>query len=99
MCIRDSNNSDLDKWNSGQVSFLDEKIIKAFDMVKEPFEEGLFYPGEGALAVTEEQIYGAMSAHKIAFIFQTNSGTKTYIENSGLTEYKICLLYTSVWKQ
>lgn len=84
------NNSDLDKWNSGQVSFLDEKIVKAFDMVKEPFEEGLFYPGEGALAVTEEQIYGAMSSHKIAFIFQTNSGTKTYIENSGLTEYKIC---------
>lgn len=81
---------ELDKWNAGEVSFKDEHIVKAFDMVKDVFEEGLFYPGEGALAVTQDQLYGAISAHKIGFIFEPTTAVKTTIDNSGLKEYKVC---------
>lgn len=82
--------SELDKWNAGEISFKDEKITGAFEMVKEVFDEGLFYPGEGALAVTEDQIYGAMTAHKIGFAFFPTTAVKTAIINTGLKEYKIC---------
>lgn len=81
---------ELDKWNAGEVSFKDPKIVEAFDMVKAVFDEGLFYPGEGALAVTQDQIYGAMSAHKIGFAFFPTTNIKAAVDSSGLTEYKIC---------
>lgn len=82
--------AELDKWNNGEISFKDEKIVSAFDMVKSVFEEGLFYPGEGALAVTQDQVYGAISSHKIGFIFEPTTAIKTTIDNSGIGEYKIC---------
>ena len=55
------------------------------DKIKDVFDEGVFYPGEGALAVTQDQIYGAMSAHKIGFaLFPT---TMVIIDSTGLTDY------------
>ena len=84
------NDEDLDKWNAGEISFKDPKIVAAFDQVKAVFDEGLFYPGEGALAVTQDQIYGAMSAHKIGFSFFPTTGIKAAIDSSGLTDYKVC---------
>lgn len=83
-------NEQLDKWNAGEVSFKDDKIKSAFEMVKSVFDEGLFYPGEGALAVTQDQLYGAISSHKVGFIFEPTTSIKTTIDNSGLKEYKIC---------
>ena len=80
----------LDKWNAGEISFKDEKIVSAFEMVKSVFDAKLFYPGEGALAVTQDQLYGAISSHKIGFIFEPTTMIKTVIDNSGLKEYKIC---------
>ena len=82
-------NEELDKWNAGEVSFKDDHIKNAFEMVKSVFDEGLFYPGEGALAVTQDQLYGAISSHKVGFIFEPTTSVKTTIDNSGLKDYKI----------
>lgn len=81
---------ELDKWNAGEVSFKDPKIVAAFDKIKDVFDEGLFYPGEGALAVTQDQIYGAMSAHKIGFALFPTTMVKAAIDSTGLTDYKVC---------
>ena len=81
---------ELDQWNAGEISFKDEKVVKALDKVKAVFDEGLFYPGDGALAVTRDQLYGAISAHKIGFIFDSSTAMKTTIDNSGLKEFKVC---------
>lgn len=81
---------ELDAWNAGEVSFKDPKVIEAMDMVKAVFDEGLFYPGEGALAVTQDQLYGAMSSHKIGFTFFPSTAVKVALDNSGITDYIIC---------
>lgn len=80
---------EMDKWNAGEISFKDEKIVAALDEVASVIEDGLFYPGEGALAVTLDQTYGALSAHKIGFVFLPTTNIKTAIDNSGIENYKI----------
>ena len=81
---------ELDAWNAGEVSFKDPKIVEAMDMVKAVFDEELFYPGEGALAVTPDQMYGAMSSHKVGFAFFPTTSIKVALDNSGITDYTIC---------
>ncbi len=85
-----STDAELDVWNNGDVSFTDPKIVAACDQVKAAFDEGLFYPGDGALAVTQDQTYGAVTAHKVGFLLCPTTTVKTTIDNTGITDYMVC---------
>lgn len=80
---------ELDAFNAGEVSFLDEKIVGATEMVASAFEKKLFYPGEGALAVTGDQAMAAFSQGEFAFSFCVNGGVANSLEKSGIENYKV----------
>ncbi|WP_373217884.1 ABC transporter substrate-binding protein [Ruminococcus sp. 5_1_39BFAA] len=81
---------ELQAWNDGQVSFLDEKIVGAFDMVKDYIEADLVYPGADAcLAQEADQIEAALSNGKIASAFVVNSQAIATLENCGIENYVI----------
>ena len=84
------NDEELAAWNDGQVSFLDEKIIGAFDMVKDYVEADYLYPGKDAcLAQDADQIEAAFANKKIASMFVVNSQAVAILENCGVENYKI----------
>ncbi len=80
---------ELDAWNAGEVSFKDDKIVEATEMVASAYENGIFYPGEGALAVTGDQAIAAFSQGEYAFMFAVNGSVATNLEKTGLETYKI----------
>ena len=77
-------------WNDGEISFLNDKVIEAFDMVKDYIEADLMYPGVDACLVQEEdQIEAALSRRNLASVFLINSQTAATLENCGIENYMI----------
>ncbi|MBQ7371381.1 MAG: extracellular solute-binding protein [Blautia sp.] len=84
------NDEELAAWNDGQVSFLDEKIVGAFEMVKDYVEADLLYPGKDAcLAQDADSIEAAFANKKIVSMFVVNSQAISILENCGIENYKI----------
>lgn len=80
---------ELDAFNAGQVSFLDEKIVGATELVANAFKDEVFYPGEGALAVTGDQATAAFAKKDYAFMFTVNGVVRDALTRSGVENYKI----------
>lgn len=81
---------ELETFVSGEVSFLDEKIVKATDMVIDAFNNDCFYPGgEASLALSNDEAYAALANGKAAAIFCVNSITQSILEKAGLENYVI----------
>lgn len=80
---------ELDAWNAGEVSFKDDKIVEATEMVADAFNNNVFYPGEGALAVTGDQSIAAFTQGEYAFMFAVNGSVATNLEKTGIENYKI----------
>ncbi|MDO4308635.1 MAG: extracellular solute-binding protein [Eubacteriales bacterium] len=81
---------ELQEWNDGEVSFLDNKVIEAFDMVKDYIEADLMYPGADACLVQEaDQIEAALSKRKLASVFVVNSQAVATLENCCIKNYVI----------
>lgn len=83
------NEEDMKQFIRGEVSFKDPKILEGMEQIKKDFKEGLFYPGEGALAVTQDQLYAAFSQGKYAFMFVPSSNVVGSLEKTGVTGYQI----------
>lgn len=81
--------AELDAWNAGKVPFTDPKIKDAFEKVAAPFKENLFYPGDGALAVTLDQANAAFGQGKFAFMFDVNTVATQTIATAGIKNYQI----------
>lgn len=82
-------NEEVDRFNAGEVSFKDPKVVEVMEKVKSVFDQGLFYPGEGALAVTLDQANAAFSQGKFAFMFCVNTLAGSILEETGIEQYKI----------
>lgn len=81
---------ELQAWNDGQMSFLGDEIIGAFDTVRDYIEAGLMYPGIDACLVQEaDQIEEAFSRGKIVSAFVINSQAIATLENCGIENYRI----------
>lgn len=81
---------ELDAFCSGQVSFLDDKVKEAAEMVNNAFKSDCFYPGgEAALALENDEAYAAFASGKTASIFTVNSIVVGMLEETGVENYKI----------
>lgn len=89
MQIWDSD-EELDAFCSGEVSFLDDKIVEAADIVNNAFTSDYFYPGgEASFALENDEAYAALATGKTASLFCVNSMAVSTIEDTGLENYKI----------
>jgi len=80
---------DLDAFNNGQISIMDERVKEAFERVKALYDNNYCYPGEGALALTQDELLVGFSNSKIAMIAATNGAVTASIEQSGLTNCQV----------
>ncbi|MEY8326093.1 extracellular solute-binding protein [Lachnospiraceae bacterium 54-11] len=81
---------ELEAFCAGEVSFLDDKIKEAAELVNDSFKADCFYPGgEAALALENDEAYAALASGKAASIFCVNSIVVGMLEETGLENYKI----------
>lgn len=77
----------LDKWNSGEVSFTSDEIVKVMDTIKNDIDNNVFYPGgEAALAIENDEAYAAVASGKVAGIMTVNSMAQEVISKCGLDD-------------
>jgi ABC-type glycerol-3-phosphate transport system substrate-binding protein len=76
------NEEEQDKFLTGNTSFLDPKVIKAYENVKTLFDNEYLYPGEGALTATNDQVLSAFARGRIAIIGNVNGNAGGTIKNT-----------------
>ena len=81
---------ELEAFCNGEVSFFDEKIVEASDMVVDAFNSNCFYPGgEASLALSNDEAYAAMASGKAASLFTVNAMAQGNLEQIGIENYVI----------
>lgn len=83
------NEEDLDAFNRGEIPVTDERVVEAFDRVKNLYESNYCYPGEGAIAATDDEIKVGMSNGKVALAATTNSGAASLIKECGIENARV----------
>lgn len=78
-----------DAFNKGEVSLHDEKVVEAFERVASIYKNNYCYPGEGAIAATDDECKAGMANGKIALYATTNGGVGVLTEETGLENYKV----------
>jgi len=68
-----SNEDELKAFNNGDISFTDPRIKKVFENVKALYDNKYFYPGDGALTATNDQVLSAFARGRIAIMPNVNS--------------------------
>jgi ABC-type glycerol-3-phosphate transport system substrate-binding protein len=67
------NEAELNSFCTGNIPFTDPRVKTAFDNVKFLYDNNYFYPGEGALAATNDQVISAFVRQKIVIMPYVNS--------------------------
>lgn len=80
---------ELDAFNKGEVPITDPKVKEAFDRAIAPYEAGYCYPGDGAIAATDDECKAGFANGKVALGVTTNGGAGTLVNDTGITNYKI----------
>ena len=80
---------ELTAFNNGEISLYDEKVVEAFDRVKALYENNYCYPGEGAIAATDDECKVGMSNGKVALYATTNGGVGTLVADTGVENYQV----------
>lgn len=83
------NEEDLAAFNRGEIPVTDEKVKAAFDRVKGLYDNNYCYPGEGAIAATDDEIKVGVSNGKVALAATTNSGAASMIEECGIENARV----------
>jgi ABC-type glycerol-3-phosphate transport system substrate-binding protein len=65
--------AELNAFCNGNIPFTDPRVKTVFDNIKSLYDNNYFYPGEGALAATNDQIISAFVRQRIAFMPYVNS--------------------------
>lgn len=80
---------DLDAFNRGEIPMTDERVVEAFDRVKNLYESNYCYPGEGAIAATDDEVKVGVSNGKVALAATTNSGAASMIKECGIENARV----------
>lgn len=81
---------ELEAFCSGSVSFLDDKVVEAAELVNDAFVSDCFYPGgEASFALENDEAYAALATGKTASLFCVNSIVMGVLEDTGLANFKI----------
>lgn len=77
-----ANNGVLEQATAGKLPFAGPKetpgLRQNLEMLREVYQKGYWYPGEGALTATQEQVQAAWYQGKIAMHFDANSDAGKY---------------------
>jgi ABC-type glycerol-3-phosphate transport system substrate-binding protein len=65
--------AELNSFCNGNIPFTDPRIKTAFDNIKFFYDNNYFYPGEGALATTNDQVVSAFVRQRVAIMPYVNS--------------------------
>lgn len=78
-----ANDGTLETYTSGKGDFTKcEGLRKALQNIKELYDAGYWYPGEGALTSTKDQTQAAFYQGKIAMLYDAGSNAGTYAANA-----------------
>ncbi len=80
---------ELDAFNRGEIPITDERVKEAFERVKALYDNNYCYPGEGALALTADELMVGVSNGKVAMFATTNGGVSTLAEQAELENYQV----------
>lgn len=76
-------NGVLEEATSGELSLVTTPGLKeCLEIIKDFYDKGYWYPGEGALTATKEQVQAAFYQGRIAMLFDAASNAGTYEENA-----------------
>lgn len=80
---------ELDAFNNGEVSLKDGKVAEAFERVASLYQNNYCYPGEGAIAATDDECKAGMANGKVAMFATTNGGAAGAVEETGIENFRI----------
>jgi ABC-type glycerol-3-phosphate transport system substrate-binding protein len=66
------NQAELDAFCNGDIPFTDPRVKTVFDNIKSLYDNNYFYPGEGALTATNDQILSAFVRQRVAIMPYVN---------------------------
>ncbi len=84
-----NDNAELEKFNKGEISILEPRVVTAFDEIKYMFDNNYAYPGDGAVMAQPEEIDSAFKAGRIAMKADVNAFAAATIKNTGITDVAI----------
>ena len=74
---------DMDEVAAGNVSFTANPGFREnLTMIKDAYERGYWYPGEGALTTSPDEVRAAFYQGKVAMIYVASSQLKEYADNA-----------------
>lgn len=82
-------NEEIDAFCAGDLPYTDEHVKAGYENAVRAFNEGWFYPGEGAIASTPEEALAGFGNGEVAFSCTTNNGIINTITQAGIENYKI----------
>ncbi len=81
-----ANNGMLEEVTAGEIPFIGENadtgVRTALTMIKDAYDKRYWYPGEGALAATKEQVQAAFYQGNMATLFDAGSNIGAYQSNA-----------------
>ncbi len=83
------NEETFKEWSAGKIPFTDPTVVKAFDEVKDLYDNGYMYPGKGALTVTSDQVMAGFKEEKVAIMAYVNFLADGAIQTSGIKNPQI----------
>lgn len=84
-----ANKGVIEQVTAGEVPLAGENeapgLRTALTMIKDAYDKGYWYPGEGALTATKDQVQAAFYQGKIAMLFDAGSNVGTYEKDAPFT--------------
>ena len=80
---------ELNRFSAGEISFLDERVVAAFDKAVNVFRNNYGYPGDGAFASSGDEAKAGFASGKVAFLATTNSSIAGVLDTVGIENYKL----------
>ncbi len=80
---------EIEAFNRGEIEVTNDKVKEAFERVKSLYENNYCYPGEGALALTSDELMVGASNGKVAMVATTNGGVQSTVEQAGFENYQV----------
>lgn len=80
---------ELDAFNNGEIPANSEKVKEAFERVAALYENNYCYPGEGAIAATDDECKAGFANGKAALIATTNGGAAGMAKETGIENYRV----------
>lgn len=63
----------MEQWGAGEISAMEPPLREALEQTKDLYDRGYWYPDEGAMITTRDEVVAAFHQEKVAIIADVNS--------------------------